>query len=130
MPKAILLAAVAQSALLIGGLLVYWVHFPRKLIGLLAGYGAGALIEAIAFDLVAQAKVLDRLQFALWMLLGAAVFLGADRLVERRFGGGEARRGRLPCCSFDFGCERRSGSGTRGRGSSGHAHRLADAVRL
>jgi ZIP family zinc transporter len=47
----------------------------------------GALIEAIAFDLVAEAKNLSGWQFALWMLVGAAVFLVGDAFIERRFGG-------------------------------------------
>ena len=86
MLKAIALGTLAQSALLLSGLLVYWINFPPKFVGILAGFGAGALIEAIAFDLVAEAKDLDSLQFALWMLIGAAILLIGDRIVERRFG--------------------------------------------
>lgn len=86
MLKAIALGTLAQSALLLSGLLVYWINFPPKFVGILAGFGAGALIEAIAFDLVAEAKDLDSLQFAVWMLIGAAILLIGDRVVERRFG--------------------------------------------
>ena len=60
---------------------------PARLVGILAGFGAGALIAAISFDLVGEAEdVLDRWQFALWMLVGVAVFLLADKAVESRFG--------------------------------------------
>jgi ZIP family zinc transporter len=90
MLKAIGLGTLAQSALLLSGLLVYWIKFPPKFVGILAGFGAGALIEAIAFDLVAEAKALDSLQFAVWMLVGAAILLIGDAIVDRRFGGGGA----------------------------------------
>jgi zinc transporter, ZIP family len=86
MLKAIGLGTLAQSALLLGGLLVYRIHVPPKFVGILAGFGAGALIEAVAFDLVAEAKDLDSLQFAVWMLVGAAILLIGDRIVEKRFG--------------------------------------------
>jgi zinc transporter, ZIP family len=86
MLKAIALGTLAQSALLLSGLLVYWIHFPPKFVGVLAGFGAGALIEAVAFDLVAEAQNLDSIQFALWMLVGAAILLVGDQIVDRRFG--------------------------------------------
>ena len=44
------------------------------------------MIAAVSFDLVPEAEVLDRWQFALWMLLGVGVFLLGDSVVERRFG--------------------------------------------
>ena len=86
MLKAIALGTLAQSALLLSGLLVYWINFPPTFVGVLAGFGAGALIEAVAFDLVAEAQDLSGLQFAVWMLVGAAILLIGDRIVERRFG--------------------------------------------
>ena len=93
MLKAIALGTLAQSALLLSGLLVYWIHFPPKFVGILAGFGAGALIEAVAFDLVAEAQALDSLQFAVWMLVGAAILLIGDAIVDRRFGDAEGRWG-------------------------------------
>lgn len=86
MLKAIALGTLAQSALLLSGLLVYWINLPPKFVGVLAGFGAGALIEAVAFDLVAEAQDLSGLQFAVWMLVGAAILLIGDRIVDRRFG--------------------------------------------
>jgi ZIP family zinc transporter len=82
MLKAIALGTLTQSALLLSGLLVYWINFPPKLVGVLAGFGAGALIEAVAFDLVAEAQDLSSLQFAVWMLVGAEILLIGDRIVE------------------------------------------------
>jgi ZIP family zinc transporter len=80
------LGALAQSSLLFAGLLVCWVAVPRRLIGILAGFGAGALIAAVSFDLLAEADALASWQLGLWMLIGAGVFLGGDYIVERRFG--------------------------------------------
>ena len=77
---------LAQSSLLVAGLIVCWVKVPTKAVGILGGFGAGAMIAAVAFDLVPEAQVLDDWQFSLWMLVGVAVFLLGDRIVDRRFG--------------------------------------------
>lgn len=93
MLQALLLGVIAQSALLLSGLIVYWVTIPKRIVGWLAGFGAGALISAVAFDLIAQDEMegLGDLEIALWLLIGALIFIGGDRLVESRFGeGGEA----------------------------------------
>ncbi|MCD6033869.1 MAG: rane protein [Thermomicrobiales bacterium] len=86
MVEALVLGMVAQSSLLLSGLLVYWVRIPTKVVGILAGFGAGALISAIAFDLIPEAELLGPWQLVLWMLLGAALLLAGDAIVERRFG--------------------------------------------
>ena len=86
MLDALALGTLAQSSLLLAGLLVCWVTIPRKLVGILAGFGAGALIAAVSFDLVAEAEELASWEMAVWMLVGVAVFLGGDYLVERRYG--------------------------------------------
>jgi ZIP family zinc transporter len=80
------LGLLAQSSLLLAGLLVCWVTVPRRVVGALAGFGAGALIAAVSFDLIAEAEQLATWEFALWMMLGVGVFLGGDWVVERRFG--------------------------------------------
>ncbi len=81
------LGALAQSSLLLAGLLVCWVTVPRRLVGILAGFGAGAMIAAIAFELVPEGETdIDHLQFALWALIGVAIFLIGDKIVEARFG--------------------------------------------
>jgi ZIP family zinc transporter len=80
------LGALAQSSLLLAGLLVCWVAVPRRLVGVLAGLGAGAMLSAISFDLVPETEGLDHWELALWMFAGVALFLIGDRVVERRFG--------------------------------------------
>jgi ZIP family zinc transporter len=80
------LGTLAQSSLLLAGIMVCWLTLPPRLVGALAGFGAGALISAVSFDLITEAEELDAWQMGLWMLVGLAVFLGGDYLVERRFG--------------------------------------------
>jgi zinc transporter, ZIP family len=78
---------LAQSSLLVAGLLVCWITVPTKVVGVLGGFGAGAMIAAVSFDLLPEAQVhIKPWQTGLWMLVGVAVFLLADQFVERRFG--------------------------------------------
>jgi zinc transporter, ZIP family len=78
---------LAQSSLLVAGLVVCWITVPTKLVGILGGFGAGAMIAAVSFDLLPEAQVhIEPWQTGLWMLAGVAVFLLADAFVERRFG--------------------------------------------
>jgi ZIP family zinc transporter len=80
------LGALAQSSLLLAGLVVCWVTVPRRIVGVLAGFGAGALLAAISFDLIAETEGLDPWELGLWMLAGVAIFLVGDRIVERKYG--------------------------------------------
>jgi ZIP family zinc transporter len=84
--QAFVLGALAQSSLILSGLLPYIMRIPDRVIGILAGVGAGALISAVAFDLVPEADVLPSVESALWLLVGATVFIVLDRIVEERFG--------------------------------------------
>lgn len=78
---------LAQSSLLVAGLLVCWVTVPTKVVGILGGFGAGAMIAAVSFDLLPEAESdIDHWQTGVWMLVGVAVFLLADAFVEKRFG--------------------------------------------
>ena len=87
---AAVLGALAQASLLLSGLAVYVVRVPRRIVGILAGYGAGALFAAIAFDLIPESEVLPTIETAAWLLVGAGVFVVADRVVESSFGEGGA----------------------------------------
>ncbi|WP_234983240.1 ZIP family metal transporter [Demequina sp. NBRC 110053] len=82
-----------QSSLLLAGVIVCWVSFSRRFVGLAAGFGAGALVAAVAFDLIPEADTLGTWELTLGMAAGVAIFLLGDRLVSRRFakrGDGEA----------------------------------------
>ena len=52
---AALYGALASSSLLIGALLTLWLHPSRHSIGIIMGFGAGALISAVAYELVSEA---------------------------------------------------------------------------
>lgn len=80
--EAFLLAAFAQSSLLVSGLVVYRFTFSPKVIGCLAGFGAGALISAVSFDLIPEATELSLVESALGLIAGAAIFVVADRIVD------------------------------------------------
>jgi len=78
---------LAQSSLLVAGLVVCWVKVPTKIVGILGGFGAGAMIAAVSFDLLPEAQDdIESWQTGLWMMVGVAVFLIADQFVEKRFG--------------------------------------------
>ena len=83
MIEAFVLGAIGQSSLVLAGLLAYVTTFPPKVIGSLAAFGAGSLIGAIAFDLLPDAEELASGQGALWLLIGAGVFVVADAMIER-----------------------------------------------
>jgi ZIP family zinc transporter len=81
--EAIALGGLAQISLLLSGLFATWVTVPKRIIGWLAGFGAGALISAITFDLTGQAVRLGALQLGVWLLLGAIVFIAGDYAIDR-----------------------------------------------
>ena len=77
---------IAQSSLFLAGLAVCWITVPTRVIGILAGFGAGALIAAIAFELVPEGQTnISGAEFALWTLIGVTIFLVGDAIVEKRF---------------------------------------------
>ena len=85
--QAFALGTLAQSSLLLAGLFAVWVTVPTRIVGILAGFGAGAMISAIAFDLVPESQVhIEIWDTVLWMLIGVAIFMLGDRLVDKRFG--------------------------------------------
>ncbi len=86
MLKAFALGLAAQSSLLLAGLMVYWVKLSRRVVGALAGFGAGAMLSAISFDLLAETNQLEAWQLGLWMMVGVAIFLVGDAIVDRKFG--------------------------------------------
>lgn len=94
MLDAFALGALAQSALLLSGILAYYLKLPPKVLGWLGGFGAGALLVAIMTDLLPQEEEFLSLQeVGLWLLVGASIFLVADYFVLKRFGGEEGEEG-------------------------------------
>jgi ZIP family zinc transporter len=87
--QAFALGGLAQSSLLLAGMAVYWVRPTTRVIGGLAGFGAGALVGAVAFDLIPQAEALAYWELAIWLLAGALIFVVADNFVEKKYGDGD-----------------------------------------
>ncbi|MBV1848902.1 ZIP family metal transporter [Catellatospora tritici] len=85
--------AFGASSLLIGAwLAVHW-RAPRATVGMVMGFGAGALLAAIAYELIPTGFGPDPWLFAAFGL-GAAVFYQLDRAVTKRSsrGAGSAQR--------------------------------------
>ncbi len=47
---------LAQASLLVAGLLVCWVTVPTKVVGILGGFGAGAMIAAVSSTCFPRAR--------------------------------------------------------------------------
>lgn len=88
--QAFALGAVTQLSLVLSGLAVYFIKVPKAIVGCMAGFGAGALIAAVARDLLPDTDTLNSAQVALWLIIGAIIFLLSDRIVEKKFGAGGA----------------------------------------
>ncbi len=86
MVEAFVIGALAQSSLLIGGLLVYAVTLPSRLVGQLAGLGAGALWRRRPSNWSPRPRLPRRPRGRRRLLVGGSVFIVADRLIERRLG--------------------------------------------
>ena len=80
------LGAISQLSLIVSALAVFVVRFPTRLVGALAAFGAGALVAAVARDLLPEAHELSLLQGSLWAMLGAGTFIAGEHFVEKKFG--------------------------------------------
>jgi ZIP family zinc transporter len=82
--------ALAASSLVIGALLALVRSWPDRTIGLVLQFGAGALVSAVSFELAVEGvRAADgTLPVAIGLGAGALVYFVADRMIERRGGGG------------------------------------------
>jgi ZIP family zinc transporter len=85
MLDAFALGALSQLSLGLSGLAVFLIAVPKRVVGALAGFGAGALIAAVARDLLPEAHTLQLIQSSLWAMLGAGVFFVAEHYVDEKF---------------------------------------------
>jgi ZIP family zinc transporter len=83
---------VAASSLLIGALIVMWKPVRQSRLGLVMGFGAGVLISAVAYELIADAIDTggEYWPVALGLAAGALTFYGGDWYIDRM--GGEHRK--------------------------------------
>jgi zinc transporter, ZIP family len=81
--------ALAASSLVIGALLGLVRPWPRQLVGLVLGFGAGALISAVSFELFEEGvRLAGALPVAIGLGIGAMTYFGAAGRVASMGGGG------------------------------------------
>jgi zinc transporter, ZIP family len=83
--------AVAASSLLIGALFGILRPWPRRAIGLVLGFGAGALISAVSFELAQEGvRVGGGTAVGIGLGAGALTYYICDTEIERRSGDSDA----------------------------------------
>jgi ZIP family zinc transporter len=77
--------AFAGAALLIGSAIAWRWNVPPRTVSFVMAFGAGVLISALSFELVAEAEEAGGLlPTALGFLVGAVTYVGANALLARR----------------------------------------------
>ena len=91
------LGLFAGSSLILGGVLALVLPIRERLLGLIMAFGAGVLISAVAYELVAEAFDTSAGSggIALGLAAGALTFFVGDLLIDR-MGGKAARRCTAP----------------------------------
>jgi zinc transporter, ZIP family len=91
MGEALFYGALGASSLVVGATLALWLKPSHRVIGLILAFGAGALISAVAFELVQDPLAAGRtLELSIGMGLGALAFFFGNLLIDRS--GGSNRR--------------------------------------
>jgi zinc transporter, ZIP family len=80
----------AASSLILGGILALVLPIRERVLGLIMAFGAGVLISAVAYELVAEAfeTSAGSGEITLGLAAGALTFFVGDLLVDRMGGGG------------------------------------------
>lgn len=74
---------LAASALFLGQLLAGPLSGAHRTTGLIMGFGAGALLSAIAYELVPEASLSNAVRVGAAMFAGALAYYVGDRLLDR-----------------------------------------------
>ncbi len=92
MENAFFWGLTATSSLILGGIISLMIRPSDKLLGIIMGFGAGALISAVAYELMFEAvKLAKGSGFpAIGFFLGALVFFFSDKFLEST--GGKERK--------------------------------------
>ena len=81
---------LGQASLLLGAWIVLRIAVPRRILGLITGFGAGTLVAAAAFELSVPAyHEAGRAWTGTALAVGAITFFVADRVVAKRAPAGE-----------------------------------------
>jgi ZIP family zinc transporter len=83
---AFVLGALSQLSLVISAVTVFLARVPTRLVGAMAAFGAGALIAAVARDLLPEVHELALWQSSLWAMIGAGAIITGEHIVEKKFG--------------------------------------------
>jgi zinc transporter, ZIP family len=83
--EALAWGSVAASSLMLGALLAFARRWDERQIGLVLGFGAGALISAVSFELAQHGLVLGGAgPVSIGLAAGALTYYGLDGAIERR----------------------------------------------
>ncbi len=95
MASAIGWGALAASSLVIGAALSLLRRWPRREVGLVLAFGAGALISAVSFELAQEGLEIGGAGVTgIGLGVGALVYFALDGAIARRFSAGRGRQGR------------------------------------
>lgn len=76
---------LAGGALVLGALIAWFVHVPRRVVASVMAFGAGVLISALSFDLVDEAERTGGLTPTIvGFIAGACVYVAANVALARR----------------------------------------------
>jgi ZIP family zinc transporter len=80
-----LIGLIATSSLVLGGLITSWFSLSKKALGVIMAFGAGALISAVAYELIFEAIKAARGTYfpGFGFFAGAFVFYFSDKLIEK-----------------------------------------------
>ena len=92
MTEALFWGLVAGSSLILGGVVALTLPIRERTLGLIMAFGAGVLISAVAYELVAQGYETSAGtgHLALGMTAGALTFFAGDTVIDR-MGGAERK---------------------------------------
>jgi ZIP family zinc transporter len=87
--------ALAASSLVLGALLAFARRWPKRQVGLVLAFGAGALIAAVSFELFAEGVAVgSAASTSAGLAVGALTYYALDGAISRRKGTGRGRAGR------------------------------------
>ncbi len=88
--------SLSAFSLVLGALLALARPWPRRVVGLVLAFGAGALISAVSFELAEEGFELgDQGATAAGLAVGALVYYALDGVVARIGSSGRGRKGRV-----------------------------------
>ncbi|HET6999438.1 MAG TPA: hypothetical protein VFI03_12725 [Solirubrobacterales bacterium] len=87
--------ALAASSLVLGALLTFSREWSKREVGLVLGFGAGALISAVSFELAQEGIAAGgAAATGVGLGVGAVTYYLLDGLIAARYSAGRGRRGR------------------------------------